>query len=271
MTRVTIRTGCLSVAGLQATLRLLPVPANTTHLAKGLSTMRTAVGPLLCVDRAVSLQVARRDETFPAQRAAIASLPGVDEQVDPQVVGLGKAFPTVAAGVGFLLCVDLLVQLQGRRAGEDLLTNYTHCRLFSGRSATPGWHLAGCAGRSCRYSGWRRRRRGDEGSVNTSRVEGGGKSSHFVGSTCEKHGRRTVPLSLCENRGQRVLSVCARQTQLCNCIGCAKVAGPLLHPGQVQAYNVEVVRTGFIHLHRDCQVRRVQFLICSFIRLDLRL
>lgn len=54
-----------SAAGLQPTLGLLPVSANTAHLAKGLSAAWTAVGLLLCVDCAVPLQVAGWDETLP--------------------------------------------------------------------------------------------------------------------------------------------------------------------------------------------------------------
>lgn len=83
------------MAGLEATLGLLPVSADATHLAERLSAARAAVGLLLRVDRAVPLQVARRDEAFAAQRAAVAPLPGVDEQVHTQVVGLREALATV--------------------------------------------------------------------------------------------------------------------------------------------------------------------------------
>lgn len=67
------------VVSLQATLGLLTVSANATHLAEGLSTARAAVGLLLRVDCAVPLQVAGRNETLPTQCASITPLPGVDE------------------------------------------------------------------------------------------------------------------------------------------------------------------------------------------------
>lgn len=99
-------------SSLEATLGLLSVTADATHLAEGLSAARAAVGFLLRVHGAMALQVAGRDEALPAQRAVVAPLPGVDEQVHPQVVGLGEALPTMGAGEGPLARVDAPVQLQ---------------------------------------------------------------------------------------------------------------------------------------------------------------
>ena len=115
---------------LEATLGLLPVATDATHLAEGLSAACAAVGLLLRVHGAVALQVAGGDEAFPAQRAAVAALPRVDEQVDPQVVGLSEALPAVGAAERPLAGVHAPVQLERRRAGEHAAAHPAHHGFF---------------------------------------------------------------------------------------------------------------------------------------------
>lgn len=176
--------------GLEATLGLLPVSTNATHLAEGLSASGAAVGLLLRVNRAVSLQVAGRDETLPTQCTSVTPLPSVDEKVDPQVVGLGKALSTVGAGVGPLPRVHPLMQLQGSCTGEYTAAHPAPYWLFSSSSAAPVRPpRAGRGGRrSCRRWRWCSHNSCSGGG----NVEGGSESSHFMSATWEEHGWRAI-------------------------------------------------------------------------------
>lgn len=226
--------------------------ADAAHLAERLSAARAAVGLLLRVDRAVSLQVARRDEAFAAQRAAVAPLPGVDEQVHTQVVGLGEALATVRAGVRPLTRVHALVQVQGGSAGEDPPAKGAHNRVFGGGGAVDpvGTFLGSCSG----WGRGRRRRRRHGYSGRSCYIKRGGKGSHLVGSTSEVQGGGAVkrlPSCLRRKGGRRLGRLATRQTQLGHSVRCAKMSDPLLHPGQVQAQSGQAVRvwTGLVRVH----------------------
>ncbi|CAG5986567.1 unnamed protein product, partial [Menidia menidia] len=169
--------------GLQAALGLLAVPADAAHLAEGLSAAGAAVGFLLRVHGAVALQVAGGDEALAAQRAAVAPLARVDQQVHAQVVGLGEALPAVGAGVGSLPRVRPLVQLQGRRRGEDPPADAARRRrLAGGRRPAPVRPPLAPGGGGVSGGGGQR---GDH-------VEGVGEGGHFVGAAGEEHGRGGV-------------------------------------------------------------------------------
>lgn len=226
--------------------------ADAAHLAERLSAARAAVGLLLRVDRAVPLQVARRDEAFAAQRAAVAPLPGVDEQVHTQVVGLGEALATVRAGIGPLTRVHPLVQVQGGSAGEDPSANGAHSRVFGGGGAVDpvGTSLGRCSGRGQ----GRRRRRWHDYSGCSRYVKGRGKGRHLVGGAGEVQGGgavQSLPSCLCGKGGRRLGGLATRQTQLGHCVRCTKMSDPLLHPSQVQAQASQAVRawSGLVRGH----------------------